>query len=366
MQGTSAVAHNLNDNVGLLFTKGNADEMVPQGSNSQGAIYYIGSDGLPHLLAPGTPGNFLQTAGAGANPTWATGIAAQFGGGSDVNVTLDGTNTYAFLTKSGNTYKMQRDTYFANLTINTGITLDQDGWIRYVSGTESGVGTIISSGGAGHFKGTAGVAGATSSGQNGTNGTNLSNSAGNAGATNAGGQGGSSGSGSPRGQGGAGGTVSVNSKIGVLAFTTLNGLDLPGIFYTSGSPGGGGGAGAADLVNSVNGGSGGASGTSLGLILGSVNNASSTITYLGIGGAGVAGSATAASWNPGGGQGGAGGTGATVITVYVTKTGTYTYTITGGAGGAGGAGHGTGSSGSTGATGTSGTSYEVAMNTLTR
>lgn len=37
---------------------------------TQGEVYYIGAGLVPELLAPGTPGQVLSTAGAGADPAW--------------------------------------------------------------------------------------------------------------------------------------------------------------------------------------------------------------------------------------------------------------------------------------------------------
>lgn len=69
-QGTSAVAHNQNDNLALLWTAQNALEAIPGGTLSQGAIAYIESTLLPNLLQPGTAGYVLSTGGPGADPSW--------------------------------------------------------------------------------------------------------------------------------------------------------------------------------------------------------------------------------------------------------------------------------------------------------
>ena len=42
---------------------------------TQGGTIYYGASGAPTELAVGTSGQFLQTAGAGANPVWASAAA---------------------------------------------------------------------------------------------------------------------------------------------------------------------------------------------------------------------------------------------------------------------------------------------------
>lgn len=204
-----------------------------------------------------------------------------FGTGADGNVTLDGTNTYSFLTKVGSVYTMNRDVHFNNLTIEAGSTLVTDGFQFYVSGTFDGAGTLKwgtpsvgtnggnssgasgggggaggSAGGTGRFKNVAGGNGGNGDGggggadaQAGTASANASNALGATGGT--GGHGGDSGT---AGAGGASsGTVSQNVLPTVSNPIALAlGLDQhPTVFATSahwksangGGGGGGGGAG---------------------------------------------------------------------------------------------------------------------------
>lgn len=58
-QGTSDVSHSAGSLAGLLWTKGNVDEAIPSDVNSPGSMYYVGTDGLPHLLSAGQNGSII-------------------------------------------------------------------------------------------------------------------------------------------------------------------------------------------------------------------------------------------------------------------------------------------------------------------
>lgn len=73
------------------------------GSDAQGDIYYKGTAGIARL-APSTAGYYLQTGGAGANPSWASGPSADgwnsasgtwvYDSSTTITVPTDATNTY--------------------------------------------------------------------------------------------------------------------------------------------------------------------------------------------------------------------------------------------------------------------------------
>lgn len=69
-QGTTGVQHNLNDNVGLFWTKGNAQEVTTQDAiTAKGVLIVYTANGIPHALGPGTDGYAIladstQTLGA--------------------------------------------------------------------------------------------------------------------------------------------------------------------------------------------------------------------------------------------------------------------------------------------------------------
>lgn len=311
--------------------------------------------------------------------SWGT-AAQNFGDGSDGNVTISSPTT------------ITRDMYYDTLTVNNVLTTD--GFMIYCKTLITGTGTIQwgtpnnGNNGSGNTAGT----GATQSGTGklksvvGGNGSNGSSAGGGSAPTSAAGStktaspgvngvsGGAGGSGSTGDQssGGAGGTASTYSKVGVLSFTTLQGIDLSltGISVYDGSAGSsGGGGGSQDAANSGSGGGGGGAGASGGGVIVIAKSWAGTFIIKSIGGTGGTGgigTAGGGSANTGGGGGGAGGAGGWSIVVYSSKTWTGSYNLVGGTGGTGGAGHGSGSTGVTGTTGTTGSHYEIISNNLTR
>lgn len=326
-------------------------------------------------------------------------LNVNFGDGSDGNITLDGTNTYSFLSKSGSTYTATRNIYASSITIESGSTLVMTGYRLFVSNTIDGAGTLDwgtpnngsngtdSSGGtpgtggsggaqsgSGPLKNTAGGAGTDGAdfGQAGIDasaGTSHDPGIGVDGA--AGGNGGSGESGDP-GQGGAAGTVTDpdikfgNSRMNAVEMHQFSSGTLEEIFGTAGSGGGGGGAGTG-VNSSYTPGGGGGAGASGGIIWVAARIWAGTFTIKSIGGDGGDGGdsiGTVTNSVNGGGGGGAGGSGGVSMFIYGTKTWTGSYNVAGGTGGSGGisqTGGGTGVSGSNGGTGTY---YEIQNFTL--
>jgi len=367
-QSTSAHSHAQNDNCALLFTAGNWQEVLPQGAVARGSVFYIGSDLLPHLLAAGTSGNFLQTLGASADPEWAAAVTAQFGDGSDGVVTISSPTT------------LTRDMYYSSLTVNS--TLTTDGYKVFVSGTINGSGTIDfgaatagsaggsntgsggggggggASTGSGQFKTATGANGG--GGSNGTPATNGSNGSASTSSLGVAGVGGGAGAGTVHGNGGSGGASSILTKVGIYANITLLGLDFnsAGTFipYQAAGGAGGGGGGAANSSGFSNGGGGGG-GASGGTVFICASTWAGTFTIKAVGGAGGAGGISNGGAGGGGGGGGAGGCS---FVIYGTKTWTGSYNLAGGA-------LGTGTNGGVnGTVGSTGTSYEISIVSLTR
>jgi len=69
-----------------------------------------------------------------------------FGDGSDGNAILDGTNTFSWAALAGSIYTLNRNIYCNNLTIDSGITLDPNGYYIFVNNTTTNNGIIDGSG----------------------------------------------------------------------------------------------------------------------------------------------------------------------------------------------------------------------------
>jgi len=378
--------------------------------------------------ADGSSGQFLSTNSAGTI-SWATQTSPQdligyFGTGTTTAVTLDGTNTYFWASKSGSVYTLTQDVYLSSLTVNTGSTLNTAGYMVYGTvtltnngtiqnnagtagiGGNGGNGTAGSGGGAGGAGGTAGtgasgatlkvgtagvVGGAGASGaaggSAGTNGLSINPALGSNGV--AGGAGGNTVG--PITTGGAGGSAGVSTSettsikalstltasstisVGTTAISNITRLSVTGsISYTTlsvgaGSGSGGGGAGG----NGGGGGGGGAGGTGGDVLLAfpTITNGAGGLIYSnggaggngGIGGAGDSGGGYAG----GGGGGGGGGNGGIIFLVYKTYTNSGTVSASGGSAGTGGAGNtgsaGTSATGVNGTAGTAGKIYQVSI-----
>lgn len=300
----------------------------------------------PVGVAPVTSATLLSTLGIGGNG-------------------IDGT-----VVISGNT-SLSRDMYYDNLTVNTGVTLNPNGFRIFVKGTltTTGTGKIASNGNVGGTGATGGSTGVTAGGTaaaaayttgslpiplagktggtggdasggnfqpggNGVAGTDQAKSLGDTNAV-AGGNGGEQGG----GNGGDGGIA--GAKTGTVLsqpqafhpaynlYDVVSGtVTVHGIAPSSGS--GGGGTGGA--TNDGSGGGGGASGSSGGVVWISAK----TITTLNVealgGNGGQGGNGNTASKGGVGGGGGAG-NGGTIVLIYGSGTG-ITTSVLGGTGGA--------------------------------
>jgi len=286
--------------------------------------------------------------------------SSMFGAGSDGDIII-----------TSNT-SLLRDMYYDNLTINTGVTLNSNGFRIFIKNTLNTVGTgkIASNGNnggnGGNGTGSGGIAGiaATQAYTTGTlpvpltgatGGTGgIDSSTGTAGTAGtalakaltlensvAGGTGGTGGGGIAGGTGGAGAatTTAMFTPPNALFTAIYNLFDLVagtviqyGIAPSSGG-GGGGGGGTGGSCPTCSGGGGGGSGSSGGVVW----IAAKTITNLtteakgGVGGQG--GNDNSVSGGGGVGGGGAGGNGGTIILIY-SKSTTISTDVTGGAGGA--------------------------------
>lgn len=292
-----------------------------------------------------------------------------FGDGSDGDATISSPTT------------LTRDMYYNNLTVNS--TLNTAGYRIFVNGTLAGNGTIANNGnnGTNAGAGTAGTGGATNGGyfpnQAGTNGTSSNNNAPTAptALTNAlntttgtnSGSGGGNNSGGGNGQAGATGNAptGVNTKVGINKFQSISGLDIgttSTIKYTAGQAGAGGAGGTASTTVKNGGGGGGAAG---GIVLIIARNWTGSFTITANGGNGGNGFNDNSGTSNGGGGGGGAGQGGTTFVIYLTKTWTGSYSITGGTGGTGAAGSGTNpNNGGNGGNGASGNSYELLISSL--
>lgn len=313
-----------------------------------------------------------------------------FGNNTDGTVLLDGTNTFAsFLSKSGNTYTMLRNMYAGTLTINSGVTLETDGFMIFAE-TITGAGKVKGktgnngSNGAANVGTTGGIGGAggtssgtgplkTTAGANGSNGTNTTGG-------NAGGNGddiaaifkfyGNAAANGGRGYSwnGATGTLTVPAGVGQPItstkysinfkrnkFETLNVMEFDeatALFkriFLNGAAGGGAGGGSSTAQA---GGGGGGAGASGGPVFIYAKNWSGTFTIESIGGNGGTGAGGT------GGGGGAGGNGGTSVVMYHNKTWTGSYALTAGTGAAGGTNAEAGTNGNAGA------QYEIKIEDL--
>lgn len=94
---------NLTDNPTITAQ---VQEILDQITTTRGSILYRGSTAWA-ALAPGTAGQYLQTAGAGADPLWAT-VSGGGGGGSTALIesqTLTAVSTFSLEALAGGSYK---------------------------------------------------------------------------------------------------------------------------------------------------------------------------------------------------------------------------------------------------------------------
>ena len=84
-----------------------------------------------------------------------------FGDGSDGTATCDGITSVVGMTLSGGVYKLSRDVFFANLTVNSGVAINTFGYRMFVRATLTNNGSINADG----EDGGSGAAGSTGGGQ---------------------------------------------------------------------------------------------------------------------------------------------------------------------------------------------------------
>jgi hypothetical protein len=349
-------ATNLNDDtnpgpVDVAIVKANA----VIGDEAGGAFVWVpnstladdNADIIASTVAGAPPGRWINL-GAGGQ------TLSSFGDGSDGSVTLDGVTAFAgFSNLAAQVYTLTRDVFFANLTINTGVTLNTAGFRVFCTGTVNLIGTanINDNGGAGGTASGGGAAGAATAA-----GTTVASKAGGAGGTNGSGSAGSNGAnqqpggaaggagGAGTNAGGAGGTFNaVAATVGQVR--TIAQAET-GIFMAQGGNvalggGAGGGGGGSSAAGTGGGGGGGGGGV---LILAAQNiTCPATASIQANGGAG--GAAT------GGGVGGGGGGGAGGVLILIVRNNNIVAGQAQANGGAGGAAVGGGVAGSVGGAG---------------
>ena len=272
------------------------------------------------------------------SPTFFPGI---YGDGSDGDVT-ETTRTLA------------RDTFYNNLTVPAGVTLDTGGFRVFVKGTLTVASTGIidhpgANGGAAGGTAAAATAGTLAASSNG--GTSGSGAGGNGGAISSngiGGTGGAGGAGSG-GAGGAGGVITApgaqvsSIRAGVIFAMMGQSFGISGTTAATqvaprGGSGGGGGGG-----NGLNAGAGGGGGGGYVMVAARTCVNNGTIRAKG----GDGGNASGAGGGGGGWGGGGGGGGGVCVLITDTFTGNEPTAP----GGAAGAGLGTGVAGAAGASG---------------
>lgn len=277
-------------------------------------------------------------------------LSAIFGVRGNGDADLDGVTTVFGMTLAGSTYTMDRDAYWDNVTLSTGVTLKTNGYRLFVTDalTIASGALVHNSGGnaSGRTGGTAGASGSLLGGQagglggeagateNGANGAQRTVSLGGGGGAGAAG----AGSGS-NGTGGTGGsTVAPAAEMGGLydlaPLTTghLYGLNTAKtaveVYVLAGGGGGGGGGSAIDGGGQSDGGGGGGSAGIVLICARQIENEGAIRANGGNGGnAAISGGVGA----PAGGGGGGGG--GLVRLIYAEKTGAGAVTAGGGTGG---------------------------------
>jgi len=304
------------------------------------------------------------TSVGGADPTI-------LGDGFDGTVVLDGVNTYAtIMAFAGSTYTLLRHVFFVDFTINSGITLDTNGYQIFVKGSAQVNGTIQSLGNNGQ-NGTSGAtsvkAGATAlvgaalvdkvllphpiNGGNSSNNSSLNGGSITVNFNICGGLGGAGGSGqaiggSPAGFG-LGGSVSFGVGFKFTPISMLNGMYFGGIgdllrFVTGTSSAGGGNGANYTGTNQGQGGSGASAPFGIAIYAKNLTISASGVIRSNGGNGGNGGSASGGGNGTGGG--GAGGAGGGKVFIYAQNSFTYTpnnqLQARGGTGGLGGFGDG--------------------------
>lgn len=325
------------------FNKGNTftTEIISQDDSNRDTKIDFGDNKIDLIVGGTTVLSLTPTQVSSSVFVGNTTIAGQYfspfilGDGSDGNVTLDGTVSVSWATRSGVIYTMTRDALCGNLTINSGIILRVNNYLPYATGTLTNDGTIESRGND--------ASGATPGAYYSNTGTwSSSGGSGGSGSISANGQiaggsggfsiGGGGGKGGDAGAftGGAGNTsalvASTVSSYRTLSFL-MNRKLSNGNNWSSLNGSGGGGGGAGSTVN----GTGGGGGSGVGICAVACNTLINNGTIQSVGGSGADGVATGAGI-AGGGGGGSGGP----VFVFANKIETQgTIQSVGGGGGAG-------------------------------
>ena len=342
----------------VLLGDGSSGIKVVNGFGSSGQVLESQGDGLPPIWQSGTVDESLAYDWTGEHSWSATttfngavvGVSNFWGNGND-----GASTTVANMS-------LDRDVYYTDLTVNTGVTLNTNGFRIFVSGTLNTVGTgkITSNGnnggnggtGSADVQGTAGTAGviAYSTGTlpiplvgkaggvgqvAGNNGTDQAKALVSQDAS-AGGHGGDGTSNTGEIGGTAGSETGTIYSLPNAPMPAYNLYDLSGATITqygvspSSGSGGGGGSNTNYGAGGAGGGGGGGSASSGGVVW----IAARAITNLNVeatgGDGGQGGNGTDSS---GVGGGGAGGNGGVAILIYSSAT-TINTTVTGGTGGA--------------------------------
>lgn len=311
-------------------------ETAPAKAQAAGDIFYAtGPNAITRLPIAAEDGYVLTT--SSGNLAWSAVAFSPlvFGSGKDGSVTLDGTVTVPWASKSGNIYTLTRDVELLNLTINSGITLQVNGYRILARGTITINNGIIES-----------LPGSTSYtrsalGGSGMSGYEVAQNGGNGGSLTCalGGNGGNGGNAPNAYVGGSGGTVSNPTTEGwkLLPFVSLV-FHAPQSLTIGGGAGGGGGAINTGIGSSGTSGSGGHGG---GVIYIACNILSGVGTIRADGG-------NASSASGSGAGGGGGGGGGAIIIVRRSSTFSGTMSVSGGLGSAGSGGGSSGTNGSAG------------------
>ncbi len=329
------------------------------GTNEPFCITTAGSVGIGTT----NPGNYKLNVIGDINASWVNvtrGIrfpdgslqtTAGGGGGGGLAIFGDGSDGPGVISSN---YFLPRDMFYSSLTVNSGATLNTNGYRIFVRGTLTNNGVISrvgnpgqngnfgasASGGAALSNATSSLGGSEAGGYaqllSAINGGSLGNSLGGTGGY------GGSGSGS---SGGGGGVASAPTALqggyrSLPSASVLRLVSAPWAFVAGGGGGGGGGSSAVPGPIYVSGGGGGSGGGVM------VISANVIVNNGAIQANGGAGGNAYAGGNPGGGGGGGGGV---IVLIYNSYSGTGTKTVTGGAGGTG---FGTGTNGLTGYAGT--------------
>jgi hypothetical protein len=312
----------------LTDSAGQTRNLTPSGANTFNVLLStkIGS----------APGRVFVTDEDGL-PTDVDFLAGFFGGGSDGDLTIDGSNSPAIAPLSGGYNKIFRDLYARNLTITGSGKLNLNGFRLFVSGTldvsAAAANSIVDifsppfpSMGHWSVDGGNGGAGSTTNGAAGSSPPQPKFSA-----CKSGGDGGDGGHGAGANLGGQGGFAvgPIQVRRPTLFHEPMLGLDptnptlAAGVVYAGIGGGGGGGGGGNNLSAGAAGTTGASGGGYVCIYARKINRSASTAAgFINVSGVDGANGANASGGsNQGGGGGGGGGSGGFVRIYYGELTG---------------------------------------------